>query len=257
MIYDDEAKLFELILKASDADAWRAHLLQEAASAPHRWTVDAFKAICRFSTDAAPMGEIVADVASEKGWGGDAPGFMGCLTDACGYEALPLIPWILKAPVAFELPDTEISFMALRALDRGIWSYLDLLDPQIMMDEFNIKRMGHDIFKHNEYTYYTPLSADVIDKLIQLPKHPNTGAILGEKFAIQQRDPDCFTDIDLPGTFDQLLKMTRAGWLDLDAAKSAITPKETRTMNIISQLERDLLHDQAGPATSVGRGRRI
>lgn len=257
MIYDDEAKQCELILKASDADAWRKHLLQEATSAPTRWTVDAFKAICRFSTDAGTMGEIVADVASEKGWGGDQAGFMGCLIDACGYEALALIPWILKAPVAFELPDEEISFMAVRALDRGVWPYLDLLAPEVMMDEFNVKRMGHDIFKHNEYTYYTPLSADVIDKLIQLPKHPNAGKILGEKFAIQQRDPDCLTDTDLPGVFDQLLKMARSGWLDLDAAKSAIGPHETRTIKILSKLERDLLHDQSGPATSPGRGRRI
>lgn len=228
------------ILNESNLADWRGLLHKQAREYPDTWADRAFSTLAKYRYEITPLCEEIFAVGEQAGWG--SFGKVGvCLLEAMRHDRWDLAPWILKAPVEHDISSDEIDYLTIQGLDRGFWTHLDLLRPQAMLDERNVGRVGHDIFKHNENSYYAPLNEAMITQLIKLPKHETTGAILGKDFALTQRVPDCYTDLDAPGALPSLVLLVNAGWLDLGVAKSTLEPRETKALEAITRIEKAAL----------------
>lgn len=254
---------------------WKNGLETLRRTRPDTWVSTAFLSLGkRFQTEGheAFCGAIF-EVGVQRGWGDQNVDISETLIEVMSFDAWHLVPWILRLPqraagkseegeAHFTLKESygEISYLALRGLDRGVWTHLDLLCPTIFQGDEglkNVRRVGHDIFKHNEFTYYSPLRPEVIERLAGLPHHPDAGAILGKSFAVQQRDADCFTDINLPGVFDALVIMAKSGWLDTAAARREVRPSDAQTLDKIARIEAATLSQTAKASSGTRAPRRV
>ena len=246
---------FDTILNESNLVDWRGLLHKQAQDYPDTWADRAFSTLAKYRYEITPLCEEIFAVGEQAGWG--SLGKVGvCLLEAMRYDRWDLVPWILKAPVEHDISNDEIDYLVIRGLDRGLWPHLDLLRPEAMLNERNVGKVGHDLFKHNENTYYAPLKEDVIERLIKLPKHETTAAIMAGHFVFTQRDPDCFTDLDAPGALPSLALLVNAGWLDLDKAKANLEPRDAKTLEVIARIEQAALERSiptAGPSVSARR----
>jgi hypothetical protein len=246
----------QTLLNQQNQAPWAAHLREQVKQNPQGWADDAFCAVARltqYPQTFEAVSKTIFEVAQEAGWSE----LSSCLMVAMTHAAWDLVPIILSVPVEHDLSSDEIDYLVVRDLQRGLWSYPDLLRPQIMLEQRNIKKLGLDIFKHSEDTYYAPLNEEVIAKLVKLPKHHYTGVILGRDFAYAQRLPDCPTDLDAPGALPSLVMMVQSGWLDLDTAKHLLEPREQKTREMIARIENEVLANTSRPASGSPGIRRM
>lgn len=243
-------------LNQYDQAPWAAHLQAQAQKNPERWADDAFCDVARlikYPQTFDRVCETIFQVANTVGWGS----FPTCLLIAMRQGDWDLVPWILKAPVKHDFSSSEIDYLVTRDLSRGVWPHVDLLRPDVMLDERNVNKLGHDLFKHNENTYYSPLKEDVICKLVQLPKHEHTDLILGFNFTYAQRLVDCDTDMEAPGVLECLAILAKSGWLDLNAAREVLDKRDNSARRAIALVENAMLDNVSRPAIDTSGIRRM
>lgn len=237
------------ILIAGNLAAWADHLGQLKDLHPDTWADKAFGELARYPNCPLPFCPAVLELADRGGWGSSKEPW-NSLVDAASHGQWDLVPMILQAPVDVGRDSDEIDYLAVRDLDRGLWTHIDLLRPNAFLSERNLGKLGHDLFKHNEDTYFSPLKENVIAQLVKLPKHEKAGQILATDFVLTQRVPDCFTDLDAPGALPSLVLLVNAGWLDLEVARQVAEPREAATLERIARVEHGVLRQRE---MAVGR----
>jgi hypothetical protein len=243
------------IFEKGDIHAWREHINDLHALQAAEWADRSFFRLVQYHGKIEPFVDETKALAGQVGWGGaDAP--WASFTEAMRRDKWSLIPLMLEVAPRLDLADKEIDYLAVKALDKGLWPQLDLLRASMFMDTMNVQKMGHDIFKHNRGSYYSPLNENTIRQLVQLPKHEQTSEILGHQFAYTQRD-DGFTDLEKPGVLSSLVIMVDAGWLDLDAARSILQPNEGKILARIPSVESAVLARKIPGAKGVKASLRI
>jgi hypothetical protein len=237
---------------------WKRHLNNLHSQRPNDWADLAFFQLAQHYGNIDLFCREIETFGERAGWGSDDVPW-GSLIELMRRDKWEVIPLILKLSPNLDLENTEIDHLAVDALEKGFWSHLDLLRPNAFLNKTTGGKVAHGIFKHNEQSYHAPLDEHNIKQLVQLPKHDETAQILGRQFAYTQRDPECFTDLDMPGTLSCLVIMVNAGWLDLGAAKGILEPRETPILERIARIENAVMagKTQQVKAKSVGTVRRI